>query len=373
MTAQRTATPTELAHIDWDKFLKRQTPSLEAVAEKHRSTIRGKRILITGAGGSIGSALAKTIAQASLAELILLDSAEGALDETTRTIKPNKPTAALASITNAAALSEIFSSHRPQIIFHAAALKHVPLMEAHPFAAMATNALGTKTLAATAAQHGCEQLILVSTDKAADPASMMGASKRIAELVLLTSRTTMHAAAVRLGNVLASSGSVVPVFLEEIARGGPVTVTHPEARRYFLTIPETVDALLTAISPSCPGGLLAANPGPSLRILELAKYLIAQSNKPETEVIFTALRPGDKLEETLISTREAFAEHDQIPLRTINSSKPEPAALESAIHQLQESIEHRDLQLLLDITRHLIPEYQPSQLLLDQLATLVTP
>lgn len=359
----------EPALPQWDLLLKRQTPSLESVSLLHRDFIHSKRLLVTGAGGSIGSALAQALAQADPAELVLLDSAEAPLYEITQTLEASKPVAVLASVTDANALGETFSRYQPQIIFHAAALKHVPLMEANPFAVMATNALGTETIAATAAKHGCEELVMVSTDKAADPLSLMGASKRIAELLLFTSHTKMRTRSVRLGNVLGSSGSVVPLFLNQIAHGGPVTVTHSEARRYFMTIAETVDALLAAISPTCPGGILAADPGPSIRILNLAKYLIAQSGRPETQIIFTALRPGDKLEESLISSRESFVEDRHTQLRAVQSHAPEPAALESAMRHLQESIEQRDLPHLLEVTQHLVPEYKPSQLLRDQLAT----
>lgn len=351
----------------WDEFLRRETPpSLEVVSQRHSSVIRGKRLLVTGAGGSIGSALAQTLAQAGPAELVLLDSAETALRKIAQTLEADNAVAVLASIADRAALDDLFSRHRPQIIFHAAALKHVPLGETTPFAVVNTNAIGTEMLAAAAAKHGCEQLIMVSTDKAADPLSLMGASKRIAELALIASRTKMRTAAVRLGNVLGSSGSVVPLFLNQIAYGGPVTVTHPEARRYFMTITEAVDALLDAISPTCASGLLAANPGAPIRIIDLAKYLIAQSGKPETQIIFTTLRPGDKLEESLLSTREIFSGNNHHQLRVIQSPAPEPVTLDVALRYLQRSIEQRDLQQMLDVTQHLVPEYKPSQLLREQ-------
>lgn len=357
------------AHLQWDQFLKRQTPpSLQAVSQRHRDTIRGKHLLVTGAGGSIGSALAQTLAQANPAELVLLDSAEAALYEITQTLEASNPVAVLASVTDSAALEHIFSRHRPQIIFHAAALKHVPLMEANPFAVMSTNALGTKALAAAAARHNCEQLVMVSTDKAADPLSLMGASKRIAELIRLASNTQMRTKSVRLGNVLGSSGSVVPLFLDQIARGGPVTVTHHEARRYFMTITETVDALLTAISPTCPSGVLAADPGPSIRILDLARHLIALSNNPDTHIEFTALRPGDKLEESLLSVSETFTKDSGDLLRLIQSPAPEPATFETAMRKLQSSIAERNLPLLVEAVQRIVPKYQPSQLLRSQFA-----
>lgn len=356
----------------WDVLLQRKTPpSIESVAEKYRAAVAGKRLLVTGAGGWIGSALARAAMRGGAREIVLLDAAEGAVHEIAQTLfelDGSAHPAVLASVCDAAAIDEVFARYRPQIVFHAAALKHVPLMESNPFAVVANNAIGTYILATAAAKHNSEQMVMVSTDKAVDPFSLMGASKRVAELLMLTRRSgTMRAKVVRLGNVLGSTGSIVPLFLRQIARGGPVTVTHTEVRRYFMTLPETVEALLAAISPGCPAGLLAPEPGAPIRVLDLAKYLIARSRQAEIPIVFTALRPGDKMEESLISTGETYAEERRGLLRTISSPMPEPATLDADFARLRHAVERRDLELLLEAVLRLVPEYQPSQLLREQL------
>ncbi len=349
--------------IDWDHLLHRPTPpSLEAVALKHGSAIRGRRILVTGAAGSIGSALARTVALAGAAELILLDIAEAEVCALAHTLRA---AAVTASVTDSKALAESIHRYRPEIVFHAAAFKHVPLGETAPFAVVEANAVGTANLAAAAANHGVEQLVVVSTDKAADPLSLMGASKRIAEQLLLAEPKKICATAVRLGNVLGSSASVVPLFLEQISSGGPITVTHPQARRYFMTTEEAVAALLAAVS--CSSGLFAADPGSPVSILRLAQYLITRSNNPETKIAFTALRPGDKLEESLLSTSESFAQEANTPLRKIRSSIPNLAAIEAAMHQVKKSIFRHHLPQLIEAVQSIVPAYQPSHLLREQI------
>lgn len=250
-------------------------------------------------------------------------------------------------------------------------------METNPFAVMANNALGTHTLTEAAAKYDCEQMVMVSTDKAVDPFSLMGASKRIAELVMLTPRAgVMRRKSVRLGNVFGSSGSVVPLFLRQIARGGPVTVSHPDVCRYFMTLTETVEALLYAASSECPEGLLGPELGAPIPVLDLAKYLIARTRQDqgataqdvEIPIVFTSLRPGDKMEESLISTREIYADGQEGLLRTILSPVPEPHDLHRAMSQLQRAVEQRDLELLLEAVLRVVPEYQPSQLLREQSA-----
>ena len=370
------ASPLDGDSLQWDNFLGRSTPpSIESESRRHHGALAGKRILVTGAGGCIGSALAQAIAHAGAREIVLLDTSESALYQLSESLleidAPVEHTAVLASICDTTAIADVFRRHSPEIVFHAAALKHVPLMETNPFAVVANNALGTHILASAAEKHGCRQMMMVSTDKAADPISLMGASKRIAELAMLTPRSgVMRRSAVRLGNVLGSSGSVVPLFLRQIAHGGPLTVTDPRVRRYFMTLTEAVDALLRAVSPGCPGGLLAPDPalvGLPIRVLDLANYLVAASLRPEVPIVFTALRPGDKMEETLISTREAWAENRQGLLQTIITPMPDPDALDADTSRLRQAVERRDLQLLLDAVLRLVPEYQPSQLLREQL------
>jgi len=364
----------------WEAFLQRSALSnREGARRTHRPMLEGKRILITGAGGSIGSALVHSLAHMQAEELVLFDSSEGALHDVTQLLQEAPEashTAVLGSVCDSTALAELFERHRPQIVFHAGAFKHVPLMETNPFAVVGNNALGTHVLVEAAAKHGCEQFILLSTDKAVDPLSLMGASKRIAELITLARRPgIMRTKAVRLGNVLGSSGSVAPLFQRQIARGGPVTVSHPDVRRYFMTLAEAVEALLHTLSPDCPDGLLVPDPGAPIRVLDLAKYLIEQSHTEqsglaqtkEVPIVFTALRPGDKMEESLLSAREAYVGEPGDLLRAVHTPSPGTGQLVAALARLREAVQQRDLSLLLEAVLSLVPEYRPSQLLREQL------
>jgi FlaA1/EpsC-like NDP-sugar epimerase len=245
-------------------------------------------------------------------------------------------------------------------------------MESNPFAVVANNALGTDVLAKAAARYGCEQMVMVSTDKAVDPLSLMGASKRIAELVMLAPQMgAMRRKAVRLGNVLGSSGSVVPLFQRQIARGGPVTVSHPDVRRYFMTITETVDALLFALRPRCPEGLLVPELGDPIRVLDLAKHMITglkgSWREGEISIVFTTLRPGDKIEESLISARESYADGAEGLLRAVHSPALEADELAAGIELIRQAVMERDLDRLIKQVLRLVPEYQPSVLLREQL------
>lgn len=264
----------------------------------------------------------------------------------------------LASVGDSAAITRLFERHRPEIVFHAAAFKHVPMMEDNPFAAVANNALGTHTLVEAAEKYSCEQLLMVSTDKAVAPSSIMGASKRIAELILLAPRSArVGIKAVRLGNVLSSTGSVVPLFERQIAQGGPVTVSHPDVRRYFMTLTEAVDTLLGALSPDSPAGVSVPKLGEPIRILDLAKFLIGQQPVP---IVFTELRPGDKMEESLISPSETYRNASSGSLRAVDSPTLSPDELSSSLNDLRRAIEQSDLPSLLETVQRMVPEYRPS-------------
>jgi FlaA1/EpsC-like NDP-sugar epimerase len=332
-----------------------------------------KRVLITGAGGCIGSALARTIARSSAREIVLLDASEGALYDIQQSLAEvrNAPPyfTILASVGDTASITSLFERHQPEIVFHAAAFKHVPLMENNPFAAVANNALGTQALVEIAAKYNCERLVMVSTDKAVAPSSIMGASKRIAELILLAWRTAPTSMkAIRLGNVLGSSGSVVPLFERQIAQGGPITVSHPDVRRYFMTLTEAVDTLLCALSTDSQTGVSVPELGEPIRILDLAKFLIGQQQVP---IVFTELRPGDKMEESLISPSESYRNVLSGSLRAINSPAYSFNELSSSLNDLRIAIQQNNLPSLLETVQRIVPEYHPSLSLLTASAAMV--
>jgi FlaA1/EpsC-like NDP-sugar epimerase len=356
----------------WESFLGR--PPLVLDRAQAAVSLEGKRILITGAGGWIGSALTRGIAEFAPKQLVLLEAAERNLYEIDTALRqmpcPIEHAPVLGSVSHPLLLDEIFRHYRPQIVYHAAAFKHVPLMEQNPFAAIENNAIGTDLLVqAGLANTETEQLILLSTDKAVDPASIMGASKRIAELVMLAPRTTsIRMKAARLGNVLGSGGSIVPLFLKQILSGQPVTVTHPDVRRYFLTTADAVALLLHAASAETAGGILVPELGEPLAVKALAQHLMTKgpgSAAGPVPIVFTRLRPGDKMCEALLSDRESYVANagSGQPLREIKSPYLQAMVLDDILRKLQTACQQRSLEQLLATVMRAVPEYQPSALM----------
>jgi FlaA1/EpsC-like NDP-sugar epimerase len=270
--------------------------------------LAGKVVMVTGAGGSIGSELARQIARFNPSRLLLLERAEFALFNIDRELRerwPDIPIIPLvADVSSEARLRAIFESHRPQVVLHAAAHKHVPLMEYNASEAVKNNVLATRMIGELAGQFGAEAFVMISTDKAVRPTSVMGASKRVAELVVqdLDRRYPTRYVAVRFGNVIGSAGSVIPIFREQIRKGGPVTVTHPEMMRYFMTIPEAAQLVLQAGAMGEGGEIFVLDMGQPVKILDLAKDTITLSGlKPfeDIEIVFTGIRAGEKLFEEL--------------------------------------------------------------------------
>jgi len=353
---------------EWQSFLQRTPLTIDRV--EAMASLGGKRVLVTGAGGSIGSALAAAITGLAPQHLVLLEASERSLYELDMAMRrlpqPTGHVSLLGNVTDPYLLDDIFARYRPQIVYHAAAFKHVPLIEQNPFAAVENNVAGTHRLVEAATHHQAEQFILLSTDKAVEPVSMMGASKRIAELILLARASqTTRMKILRLGNVLGSGGSVTPFFLQQILSGGPVTVTHPEVRRYFLSTEEAVALLLHVSFYEGSDGIVVPELGEPRTVESLARHLIKDAGQP-VPIVFTQLRPGDKMCEALLSSNEAYAAPDDgSHLRSINSPRVTSTLLDEIARRLQEACQERSLPRLLAAVLRAVPEYKPSSLIVE--------
>ena len=295
------------------------------------SHLEGKRVLITGAAGSIGSEIMRQVAMFNPFQLILIDSAETPLHDIRLEIKKkwaeiDAPTI-IANVSNQSRMEEIFDKYRPQYVFHAAAYKHVPMMEDNVSEAIQNNVVGTKVLADLAVKYQVERFVMISTDKAVNPSNVMGCSKRICEIYVqaLARKVEKEGLAptqfitTRFGNVLGSNGSVIPLFRKQIEAGGPVTVTHPEIIRYFMTIPEACQLVLEAGSMGKSGEIYIFDMGQPVKIVDLAKRMIRLSGRTDVKIVFTGLRHGEKLYEELLATRENTkpTSHDKIMIAEV--------------------------------------------------------
>ncbi len=334
------------------------------------SYLRGAVVMITGAGGSIGSELSRQVAAQQPRALILLDQAESAIYRIDLELRERFPkldiAPVIADIRHLNRLESIMARYQPEVIFHAAAYKHVPLMERHPDEAILNNVQGSQNLLQAAERHDVARFVLISTDKAVNPSNFMGASKRITELLVQDAarRTGRDFVAVRFGNVLGSEGSVVPLFKRQIANGGPVTVTHPEVNRYFMTIPEAVQLVIQAGAMGSGGEIFVLDMGEPVKIVDLARDLITLSGlQPDRDIdiVFTGLRPGEKLEERLFNEGENYTLTSHEKIFVVTDSMPiEPQTLHWGVRKLIHAAQNGERDALWGLIQSLAPECQPA-------------
>jgi FlaA1/EpsC-like NDP-sugar epimerase len=354
----------KIREVSIDDLLRRPPVNLDCC--EIEQIVRGQVVMVTGAGGSIGSELCRIIARLQPKSLILVEQAENSLfhihGELQEALPELELVPTIADICDYTRMDAIFEEHRPSLVFHAAAHKHVPMMEWNPGEAVKNNVLGTRTIASLADAWRVERFVMISTDKAVNPTSVMGVSKRVAELYIqaLGQQSKTRFMTVRFGNVLGSAGSVIPTFKRQIASGGPITVTHPEMRRFFMTIPEACQLVLQAASMGKGGELFILDMGEPVKILDLARDLIRLSGlAPEdVEIRFTGLRPGEKLFEELSHHHEDLLKtaHPRIFIGKVKVGNY--LWINRQIDQLGELTSDPDNDLIIDKFKEIIPEYQ---------------
>lgn len=357
----------QLRHVEVEDLLRREPVQTDVTAVQQM--LRDKRVLITGGGGSIGSELCRQVMRARPKQIVIVGHGENSVflihQELRKLAGENGPEIVpiIADIRFADRLLHIFNQYQPQVIFHAAAHKHVPLMEANPSEAITNNVLGTRNLLQAAQAVNVERFVMISTDKAVNPTSIMGASKRAAELLVhqAAQATKRPYVAVRFGNVLGSRGSVVLTFRQQIANGGPVTVTHPEMKRFFMTIPEAVQLVLQAATLGKGGEVFVLDMGEPVKIVDLARDLIQLSGLEvgrDIDIIFTGMRPGEKLFEELFVPGETYERtaHEKIFLAA-DASHLVPEELDKSIDGLIAAAQRNEAAGIYQALRTLIPEF----------------
>jgi FlaA1/EpsC-like NDP-sugar epimerase len=357
----------QVRQIDLEDLLGREpviidTPHVEAL-------LHGKVIMVTGAGGSIGSELCRQIMRFSPAQLVALDISEFAIYRLTEELRERFPEISVVPIVGDAKdsllLDQVMSRYVPHVVYHAAAYKHVPLMEElNAWQAVRNNVLGTYRVARAAIRNGVQRFVLISTDKAVNPTNVMGASKRLAEMAcqaLQQGSERTHIETVRFGNVLGSAGSVIPKFQEQIAKGGPVTVTHPEITRFFMTIPEASQLVLQASSMGRGGEIFILDMGKPVRIADLARDLIRLYGYGEDQIRieFTGLRPGEKLYEELLADDETTTRTPHPKLRIARAREVDDGLLDELLPWLMQHRVLSDDEVRRDLRRW-VPEYKPA-------------
>jgi FlaA1/EpsC-like NDP-sugar epimerase len=362
---QRPERLTDLRHLEMADLLGRQQVALDE--EAIHSKLSGRVVMVTGAAGSIGSELCRQVRRFGPREILALDIAETPLFELEQEFQEGWPDAPLRAVVGdirqGNRMEALMRRHGVEVIFHAAAFKHVPLMESHAAMAVENNVLGTYALANAAERAGVAEMVMISTDKAVRPSSVMGASKRLAEMVVKSrAGSNTHFVSVRFGNVLGSNGSVIPTFRRQIAAGGPVTVTHPEMRRYFMTIPEASRLVLQAMAMGTDNEIFVLEMGDPVRIADLARNLIAlhglQADR-DIEVRYTGLRAGEKLFEELYLSDENLVRTVHEKILVLQGPPVERRWADAAVARLRECAEDNPEELVA-LLQEMIPDFKPS-------------
>jgi FlaA1/EpsC-like NDP-sugar epimerase len=351
--------------ISLEDLLQREAVKTDITAV--RDFIDGKSVMVTGAGGSIGSELCRQIIKYNPSELLLLDRYENSTYEIDLELRAEQHTSTLSTIIgdvqDTLYLEYIFSRYRPQIIFHAAAYKHVPLMEHNPIEAVRNNIFGTRNLIDAASRYCTENFVLISTDKAVNPTSIMGATKRIAEFLTVNMNAACDTkfTTVRFGNVLGTNGSVIPIFEEQLKKGGPLTVTHPEIKRFFMLIPEAVQLVLIAAAAGNGGELFVLDMGEPIKIIDLAENFIRLSGfvpHKEIKVTFTGLRPGEKLYEELFDESERMLPTFHTKLMMAAPEVPSVAILDQSLADFERIVRNYSPDEVEEAVRKIIPNFK---------------
>ena len=356
----------QLHEVDIEELLPRE--KIEVDMDAIGNMLRGKRVLITGAAGSIGSEMSRQVAKFNPSELILVDQAETPMHDVrlymARSHNDLKVWTIVGSITNKEQMERIFSEHKPEYVFHAAAYKHVPMMEDNPAMAVQNNIYGTRVIADLAVKYGTKKFVMISTDKAVNPTNVMGCSKRICEIYcqsLDAHQDTTQFITTRFGNVLGSNGSVIPIFKEQIRKGGPVTVTHPDIIRFFMLIPEACRLVLEAGTMGKGGEIFVFDMGEPVKIVDLAKRMIKLSGAKDIEIKFSGLREGEKLYEELLAAKEntKLTQHPKIMVAQVREY-PYDLALKNEI-ELHELSKGFDDMVIVKKMKEIVPEYKSQQ------------
>ncbi len=358
----------DLRDISLDDLLGRAQVKIEF--DKVSDFIKGRTILVTGSSGSIGQELCRQIAKFHPHKLLLFEIDETRLFDTHRELVTRYPNVefkpVLGDVRDRNKVSYVFERYQPDIVFHAAAYKHVPMMEAFPEEAVKTNIIGTYNVGLAAVQYGTDKFVFISTDKAVNPTSVMGATKRVGEMIALSFNNISNTKfiAVRFGNVLGSRGSVIPIFREQIMRGGPVTVTHPEMRRYFMTIPEAVLLVLQASAMGDGGEVFVLDMGEPIKIVDIARELISlMGYEPDKDIpiVFTGIRPGEKLFEELLTAEEGtYATHHEKIFRARLSRMVDMETLSDYIEEMEQLSAEMNRKTIVLKLKEMVPTYNPN-------------